>query len=354
MPKLGILFDIDELESTYRMTYGYAAFRIFFDAIDTHQIAGCILSHGDTNETLIGRANQYCIAVESLDESKIATVKNALSACDARGLLPLASRFLDDAHVRDEPLVYAGNIDAAGQLVNVTSYDIGSVTQAWKESREKHQASSPTVAEPPSATERLVHAILLSERPIPKSGPDVIGCLALAFPEQFEIIDPVTGEFRLRDEPKGAHAYTYREALEPDAADQLKSWLQRTGKGVHDLPRKHDIDVSEDIKRGHGLFPVLMSSLLEKINPAFATSLDYRRKWSVIDGGGFGKILAIGVYTTTPQVSAPPPPLTPQPEAPKSPEAPCAKKYCIYCGFEMRVEGIYCPKCGKRQVEVVK
>ena len=39
-----------------------------------------------------------------------------------------------------------------------------------------------------------------------------------------------------------------------------------------------------------------------------------------------------------------------KPEALKPPEAPAAKKYCIYCGFEMRVEGIFCPRCGKKQV----
>lgn len=41
-----------------------------------------------------------------------------------------------------------------------------------------------------------------------------------------------------------------------------------------------------------------------------------------------------------------------QAELKYKPEEPAAKKYCIYCGFQMRVEGTYCPKCGKRQVDV--
>jgi hypothetical protein len=74
--------------------YGYDAYKIFFDAIDTRLLSGCSLSDGDTNATLAGRANQYCIAVESLDASKIVTVKNALNKSNAKGLLPPASRFL--------------------------------------------------------------------------------------------------------------------------------------------------------------------------------------------------------------------------------------------------------------------
>jgi hypothetical protein len=49
MPKIGILFDIDELENGL---YGYAAYKVFFAALDSRQIAGCTLSDGDTNATL--------------------------------------------------------------------------------------------------------------------------------------------------------------------------------------------------------------------------------------------------------------------------------------------------------------
>jgi hypothetical protein len=132
MPQLGILFDIDELGGGL---YGYEAYKILFGVIDTARLAGCALSDGDTNATLAGRANQYCIAVDSLDASKIAAVKSAFGASNAKGLLSLPSRFLSDAAVRNEPLVLAAHIDLAGKLVHCKT---GWVMQAWEESRERH------------------------------------------------------------------------------------------------------------------------------------------------------------------------------------------------------------------------
>jgi hypothetical protein len=132
MHKIGILFDIDELESGL---YGYAAYKIFFQAVDTRQLAGCTLSDGDTNDTLAGSANQYCIAVESPDASQIAKVKSALSSSGAKGLLPLTSRFLESDLVSLEPLVTAARINAAGELVECQT---GWIIKAWKENREKH------------------------------------------------------------------------------------------------------------------------------------------------------------------------------------------------------------------------
>ncbi len=131
MEKIGILFDIDELESGL---YGYAAYQIFFNAIDTEQIAGCSLSDGDTSATLAGRANQYCIAIESFDAAKIADVREALSKSNAKGLLPLASRFIEGPLVDLEPLVQAAHIDLSGELVGCqTSWIIA----AWQKSHEK-------------------------------------------------------------------------------------------------------------------------------------------------------------------------------------------------------------------------
>jgi serine/threonine protein kinase len=135
LPEIGILFDIDELGDDL---YGYAAYKIFFEAVDTRQFAECSLSDGDTNATLSGQANQYCIAIEAPFASQITEVKNALSQSNAKGLLPRSSRFLEDALVRDEPLVFAGRINFAGDLVGCqTSWVFG----AWQKSRAKHQSS---------------------------------------------------------------------------------------------------------------------------------------------------------------------------------------------------------------------
>ena len=93
-----------------------------------------VLSDGDTNATLTGQANQYCIAVEALDHSTIATIKNALSKTNPKGLLPLSSRFIEDALVNREPLVQSTHIGSIGELVNCKT---GWVMAAWKEIQEK-------------------------------------------------------------------------------------------------------------------------------------------------------------------------------------------------------------------------
>ncbi|MEW6241252.1 MAG: hypothetical protein AB1564_10640 [Chloroflexota bacterium] len=131
MPAIGILFDIDELDSGL---YGHAAYKIFFAAIDTRLLAGCVLSDGDTNATLMGRANQYCIAVNAPDHAAISAVKDALSKSTEKGLLPVSSRFMDDALVMHEPLVQATFIGSHGELVNCTT---SWVMAAWKTTQEQ-------------------------------------------------------------------------------------------------------------------------------------------------------------------------------------------------------------------------
>lgn len=131
MPKIGVLFDIDELDSGL---YGYAAYKVLFAALDSRQIAGCALSDGDTSATLSGQANQYCIAIEAPDDSTIAIAKNALSKVDAKGLLPLPSRFMGDALANREPLVQAAYVGSAGELIHCQT---GWVMAAWKESQGK-------------------------------------------------------------------------------------------------------------------------------------------------------------------------------------------------------------------------
>jgi hypothetical protein len=129
MSQVGILFDIDELGGGF---YGYASYKIFFGALDTSQLLGCLLRDGDTNATLQGRARQCCISVEFPDASKIEVVKDALSKSTAKGLLPPSSRFLEDALVSQEPLVFAGRIDSTGELTNCETIW---VMNAWVETR---------------------------------------------------------------------------------------------------------------------------------------------------------------------------------------------------------------------------
>ena len=127
--QIGILFDIDELGGGF---YGKASYRVLFGALDASWLFGCILRDGDTNATLQGLARQCCISVEVPNASTLDFVRHALSKSTAKGLLPPSSRFLEDALVRQEPLVLAGRISSTGEL---TDCETIWVKTAWEEAR---------------------------------------------------------------------------------------------------------------------------------------------------------------------------------------------------------------------------
>jgi len=135
MAKLGILFNIDDLGGGL---YGYAAYKVLFNAIDFRQLAGCTLYDGDTNATLRGGARQYCIAIESSALKVLENAKKMIAECKEPGLLSPTSRFMTDAAVRGEPLVLATSINSSGELIGCKT---GWVTSAHKESIEKWRAT---------------------------------------------------------------------------------------------------------------------------------------------------------------------------------------------------------------------
>ncbi len=67
--------------------------------------------------------------------------------------------------------------------------------------------------------------------------------------------------------------------------------------------------------------------------------------------GHHGFLVYVYEDVVRPEAPTAPPALSAPPEAPKPPEVPPVKKYCWDCGAEMHLEAVYCPKCGKRQVE---
>jgi len=132
---LGILFDSEKLGDIF---YGSVAYQIFFDALDTRQLAGCTLYSGDIiNATIQGNVNVYCIAIASADETKIDLLRNAFWAYHAKGLLPLPIRFLEHDQVSQEPLISHGLIGRTGK----PRYDDDTwwITEAWEKSQEKHE-----------------------------------------------------------------------------------------------------------------------------------------------------------------------------------------------------------------------
>ncbi len=164
MPKLGILFDIEELGGGL---YGMAAYKVLFSAIDTRRLAGCALSDGDTNETLSGRANHYCIAVDAPDGSQISLVRQTLSRSNAKGLLPLPSRFLEDAQVQSEPLVAAAQVTATGEIVGG-----GWISAAWKQAQGEVDRPAIQSALTPSAgfCVKCGHTVTKADGFCPKCG----------------------------------------------------------------------------------------------------------------------------------------------------------------------------------------
>jgi len=111
--EIGILFDIEALGGLY----GKAAYRILFDVLDPHRLAGCSFHDGDTDETLRSRANVYCIAIRSSESRQIDYVRQVMDARPDAGLLPPGRRFLEGNVTDREPLVPAGAVSPAGKLV---------------------------------------------------------------------------------------------------------------------------------------------------------------------------------------------------------------------------------------------
>lgn len=135
MPTIGVLFDIDELGGGY---YGPKAYRTFFAALDTRLLWGCRLADGDTNKTLVGRAREYCIAVESYDPSQATRIVGSLRASTINGLRPVAERFLYEERLAHEPLVPAARIDHHG----IITTESGWLREAWNEAQIKGRRKS--------------------------------------------------------------------------------------------------------------------------------------------------------------------------------------------------------------------
>ena len=112
--EIGILFDIDELGGGF---YGYSAYKILFSHLDPQELTACSLWDGDTQETLAGRARLYCIAIQSLDPSKTEYARQVFAGCTDKGLLAPGNRFIEGNVTRRHPLVLAGQVDLAGNLV---------------------------------------------------------------------------------------------------------------------------------------------------------------------------------------------------------------------------------------------
>lgn len=116
--EIGILFDIDKLGGFY----GYDAYKIFFENIDPKKMINCTIWDGDTTETLNGNARDYCIGVQSFELAKINYIKQQLSQCNSKGLLPLEKRFIEGNVTNYHPLVFSGKTDLTGNLIRTGEF----------------------------------------------------------------------------------------------------------------------------------------------------------------------------------------------------------------------------------------
>lgn len=147
MPTIGVRYDIDKAGGGY---YGFACWKIFWQAITPEEIGGASLHEGDTAATLNNQERVFCIAVQSLDTEATAKIKAALTKSEAFKRVCANPMFVEGSSCAAEPLSDAGRIDAEGNLAG----DAGasrSALGAVKKERTTASEAAETVSIPERA-----------------------------------------------------------------------------------------------------------------------------------------------------------------------------------------------------------
>ncbi len=160
MPTIGIRFDIEKAGGSY---YGFACWKVFWQAITPQEIGVASLCEGDTAATLNGRENVFCIAVQSLDSRATAKIKAALTQSEAFNRVCANPKFVEGSSCAAEPLPDAGRIDAEGNLVGDAGASRSALGAVKKErmtaSEVAEEARVPERAKPASERTRTLPAI---------------------------------------------------------------------------------------------------------------------------------------------------------------------------------------------------
>jgi len=114
IPTLGIRFDIEKVGGG---SYGFEAWKIFWTAIDPEAIRSSSLFEGDTDATLKGQENVFCIAIQCAESKDIVRVKAVLEENDKFVQVAARPKFAEGNACVFEPLPDAGRIDATASLV---------------------------------------------------------------------------------------------------------------------------------------------------------------------------------------------------------------------------------------------
>jgi len=128
LPSVGILFDIDQLGETEheKMFYGDQARLIFMQHFDPATVPSAAVWFGDTQATLNGDENRFCIAVTARQSSQIVRLRDSFQNVDAKGLAARRDRFLegpvnlDDStgkRLGGEPLILWCTVNPEGVIV---------------------------------------------------------------------------------------------------------------------------------------------------------------------------------------------------------------------------------------------
>lgn len=113
-PTLGIRFDVDLVNAG---SYGEACWRIFWQAIDPKQVAGATLFEGDTDASMRGDENVFCLAIQTSNSGALGAVRSILGNEPAFNAVCSPPRFVENDACTGEPLVRVANISADGTLI---------------------------------------------------------------------------------------------------------------------------------------------------------------------------------------------------------------------------------------------
>jgi len=139
-PTLGIRFDIGKVNAGF---YGQACWKIIWAAVDPEMLERSDLFEGDTDATLQGRENVFCIAIQNAEPALLAAAREALAVSKELILVAATPMFVEGNAVVREPLPRAGKIDGNGILTG----DALAARSALGAIRKERQPLSPP---PPS------------------------------------------------------------------------------------------------------------------------------------------------------------------------------------------------------------
>lgn len=143
MPTIGVRYDIDKAGGGY---YGFACWKIFWQAITPEEIGGASLYEGDTAATLNNQERVFCIAIQSLDTEATAKIKAALTQSEAFKRVCANPMFVEGSSCAAEPLSDAGRIDAEGNLAGDAGASRSALGAVKKERTTASKAAEEEVA----------------------------------------------------------------------------------------------------------------------------------------------------------------------------------------------------------------